>query len=199
MYRDPEETLKIMDESCNHAALERNLLLGLKQANKNDLVGAFDHMPKNSKLLYLHAYQSLIWNKAVSARLQLHGDKVVVGDLVLIPDKSGAFEFDALDKFPQVVEEYKDDPEEGAEGNGGAKQESKNGGAKKYELFDERIVTVSEENLTQYTINDVIMPVPGNYNIKEVSLHAPLNTRINRHLRHIRGLFPCYLFCFLIF
>ncbi len=61
------------------------------------------------------------------------------------------------------MEEDKDDPEEGAEENDGAKKESKNGGAKKYELFDERIVTVTEENLTQYTINDVIMPIPGNF------------------------------------
>jgi hypothetical protein len=59
------------------------------------------------------------------------------------------------------VEEDKDDLEEGAEENGGANQESKNVGAKKYELFDERIVTVTDENLTQYTINDVIMPIPG--------------------------------------
>jgi len=62
------------------------------------------------------------------------------------------------------VEEDKDDLEEGAEENGGANQESKNVGAKKYELFDERIVTVTDENLTKYTINDVIMPIPGDNN-----------------------------------
>ncbi len=41
-------------------------------------------IPKNLRMMYVHAYQSYVWNKAVSARIELFGCKEVVeGDLVL--------------------------------------------------------------------------------------------------------------------
>jgi tRNA pseudouridine13 synthase len=127
-------------------------------SNKNDFVGAFDHMPKNSRLLYLHAYQSLVWNKAVSARLKLHGNKVLVGDLVLLPDKSGKFSANLLDRIVPTdddeAEVAEEKTEEKPEENGPKK-------SKKHEVFDDRIVTVTEENISDYSIFDVIMPVPG--------------------------------------
>ena len=91
------------------------VLSGLNNCNKNDLVGAFDHMPKNSRLLYLHAYQSLVWNKAVSERLRTFGERVLIGDLVLLPDKSGKPVQSAPDDFQQI-EPVEDREEEGKEG-----------------------------------------------------------------------------------
>lgn len=47
----------------------------------------FAQIPKNLKMMYIHAYQSYIWNSVLSERVRLYGcDKPVVGDLVLAKD-----------------------------------------------------------------------------------------------------------------
>ena len=166
------------------------VLSGLNNCNKNDLVGAFDHMPKNSRLLYLHAYQSLVWNKAVSERLRTFGERVLIGDLVLLPDKSGKPVQSAPDDFQQI-EPVEDREEEGKEGTEDLAKSEELGEAekaeevkvgdevkigeevkakekgpqkepvKKYQLLEERIVTVTEANISDFSILDVLMPVPG--------------------------------------
>ncbi len=50
---------------------------------------AFEQLTKNMRLLYVHAYQSWLWNTLVSERLQLFGTAVVVGDLVLNESRDG--------------------------------------------------------------------------------------------------------------
>jgi tRNA(Glu) U13 pseudouridine synthase TruD len=43
---------------------------------------------RNTKLLYLHAYQSIVWNKAVSQRIKKYGFQVLIGDMVLMPEEN---------------------------------------------------------------------------------------------------------------
>jgi hypothetical protein len=89
---------------------------------------------------------------------------VLIGDLVLLPDKNSVHE--APDDFEAVVEVKNDDAgSENAAANGKEDASETNGsiksGTKKYQSFENRIVTVTESNLSDFTIYDVIMPVPG--------------------------------------
>lgn len=56
--------------------------------NKNNFFGAFNELAQNTKSLYLHSYQSYIWNLTLSKRLQKFGTKVLPGDLVYNPQVS---------------------------------------------------------------------------------------------------------------
>lgn len=40
-------------------------------------------IPRNNRLMYVHSYQSVVWNTMVSRRIDAFGLKAVEGDLIL--------------------------------------------------------------------------------------------------------------------
>ena len=64
---------------------EAGLIRHLARADqRNDYYGALQTISRNLRLMYVHAYQSLVWNTAASSRWKAHGDRVLPGDLVLV-------------------------------------------------------------------------------------------------------------------
>ncbi|XP_003744717.2 pseudouridylate synthase 7 homolog [Galendromus occidentalis] len=115
--KDASKCYDLLTTRGSQTSLEGHLLAALKK-DPGNFQSALFGLQKNTRLLYIHAYQSFIWNSVVSRRLEMFGAKVVLGDLVLPPDSK-----EDGDRAPV---EY-----------------------------------VTAENITRFTIWDVVLPLPG--------------------------------------
>uniref|UniRef100_A0A8C8U4C9 Pseudouridylate synthase 7 n=1 Tax=Peromyscus maniculatus bairdii TaxID=230844 RepID=A0A8C8U4C9_PERMB len=105
--KDPASALKKLPvKRC----VEGQLLRGLSKYGMKNIVSAFGIIPRNNRLMYIHSYQSYVWNNMVSKRIEDYGLKPVPGDLVL------------------------------------------KGATATY---------IEEEDVNNYSIHDVVMPLPG--------------------------------------
>ncbi|XP_010585642.2 pseudouridylate synthase 7 homolog isoform X1 [Loxodonta africana] len=78
--KDPAAALKKLPvKRC----VEGQLLRGLSKYGMKNIVSAFGIIPRNNRLMYIHSYQSYVWNNMVSKRIEEYGLKPVPGDLVL--------------------------------------------------------------------------------------------------------------------
>lgn len=177
--------------------IEAKILWGLNICGHKNPQGVLDMVPRNQMLMYVHAYQSLIWNKMVSKRIEQYGLKPVVGDLVFEnPEKD---DFETVLDDPRIAEEEEekvdtepnaeasvkkdseqvgetttetqqktDETKEEHKSNDGKSEEkdSKNESDKSSEKGDgekplPKVKVLTEADLANYTIADVIMPQPG--------------------------------------
>ncbi|KAF8914000.1 pseudouridine synthase [Gymnopilus junonius] len=126
---------------------ERCILESFKKqkGDTRNVMGALSTIPRNLRLMYIHAYQSYVWNAIVSERIRVYGnDRPVAGDLVY--EKKGK-------------EDSQAESESGIEGETEKTEEPSKRSRKRYE--PPQIKTLTEEDLDKYTIFDVIMPLPG--------------------------------------
>lgn len=116
---------------------------------KNDHVGALQGIPRNLRLMYVHAYQSLVWNFAVGERWKLYGDKVAEGDLVLVnefKDQPSAPTAPEVDADGEVI--VLPEPDDSAP-------------SASDDFLRARALTAEEAASGKYSVFDIVLPLPG--------------------------------------
>lgn len=105
--------------------------------SKHSYFKAVMSIPQNLRKMYVHAYQSYIWNIVVSKRLELFGVNIQVGDLVLCNnqdnEKSQSTNSDDSGSEDAAVQDYA------------------------------KVKSITEEDIKEqkYNIFDIVLPSPG--------------------------------------
>ncbi|KAJ5493705.1 hypothetical protein N7463_009792 [Penicillium fimorum] len=130
---------------------ENNLIRHLGR-NKKDYLGALQCIPRNLRLMYVHAYQSLVWNFAVSERWRLYGDRVVEGDLVIIQEH----------REKETGSPVEDAETVDADGEIIVVPQGEDSAVAAEDMFMRaRALTAEEAASGKYTIFDLVLPQPG--------------------------------------
>lgn len=149
-----EETAKIypaLDHLPRKFTAEASIIRHLGNPQRsNDYYGALQSISRNLRLIYVHAYQSLVWNVAASERWKRYNSKVTVGDLVLVDEHK-----EKLGRNPQ----HKSIDADGEEIVYPA-DDDRAGNAE--DIFVRaRALSDDEANSGHYSIFDVVLPMPG--------------------------------------
>ncbi|XP_019161541.1 PREDICTED: multisubstrate pseudouridine synthase 7 [Ipomoea nil] len=150
-YKESGDIDGTLRQLPRHLVAERAILQCLKK-NQQNYLQALKGIPRTLRMMYVHSYQSYLWNHAASFRVQKHGfDQVVVGDLVYC-------------KEPCTEKETYLECEDGS---GNDTNDSINPDEiSETDVPEERNISVkavNEEDIRSgtYTIDDVVLPLPG--------------------------------------
>ncbi|EAA28083.1 pseudouridine synthase TruD/Pus7 [Neurospora crassa OR74A] len=91
--RNAEKALAILPKRfSSEAAIIRHL-----GKNSKDFMGALLSITRGMRMMYIHAYQSYVWNHMASKRWAMYGPTVVEGDLVLVSNDQSPADADSED------------------------------------------------------------------------------------------------------
>lgn len=150
---ESEEARKIWNETFNaglalakmppRCTAEYSILKALDKELKNlenpytsqEYFKSIMAIPRNLRIMYAHAYQSYIWNKVASKRIELFGLQVVEGDLIVYKNNDKKVMEDDGDLFEEdsAIDQY----------------------------IRARPVTKEEVDEQTFSIFDVVLPMPG--------------------------------------
>jgi tRNA pseudouridine13 synthase len=151
-WSDTKDAAGTLERMPQRATVERAILERLCMPGKaNDFLHAIRGLPRNSRTLYLHSFQSYVFNLVLSRRISKYGcGRVIVGDLVLAKSKP--------EPEPDVSDQQLSKRQQKRLAKGFAPKDRVSGrgdGAKVVSAI------ASEEEAAQYTIHDVVLPLPG--------------------------------------
>jgi len=116
-----------------------------KKVHKNDWQGAIMSVQRNLRLMYVHAYQSLVWNTVAGRRWESFGEKVIEGDLVIVDEDKDGDEAEELDELGEAIVRPKGEERATTEGD----------------YTRARPLSKEEAESGRWTIFDIVLPLPG--------------------------------------
>lgn len=122
---------------------EVSLLKGLRKFGCSQPMQALNSIPHNIRKLYLHSYQSYVWNRMVSKRISKYSLKVVIGDLV------------------KIERDLQDTASDDGPAPKKAKIDSEASVGEYERPPDANIKRVTAEDVEKYSISQVVLPLPG--------------------------------------
>ena len=121
----------------------------------SDYLGALLTIQRNLRLMYVHAYQSLVWNLAASQRIEQYGSQVVKGDLVLVNEHKDK---EVTAQSEAATEDINTD----ADGEQIIAPADDDRAAVDDDLFERaRALSSAEAESGKYSIFDIVLPQPG--------------------------------------
>ncbi|PVH96699.1 tRNA pseudouridine synthase D [Periconia macrospinosa] len=160
LWRTTGSGKAVLDMLPRKFTAERNIIQHLSSRNsksgardrKSDWQGALMCIPRNLRLMYVHAYQSLVWNTVAGQRWATYGARVVEGDLVLVHEHA--------DKLPSAT--TTDNTTIDQDGETIINPTGTDSALAHEAQFDRaRALTAAEAASGLYTVYDVVLPQPG--------------------------------------
>lgn len=152
--RDANRALALLSSRERRTSIEGRLLQRLATLRSTACREAIDSLPANTRSLYVHAYQSWVWNCAVSRRLKRHGFSLVPGDLVsshsdTTNDTTAAPSEEIIDADSEIDTDLAIH-----DANGGDDEE-------KEDALSSRVVVLTESDLSHFKFEDLVIPLFG--------------------------------------
>lgn len=151
LFKETGRLHPALDELPRKFSAEASIIRHLANPErKNDYLGALQTISRNLRLMYVHAYQSLVWNIAASERWKRHGSKVTGGDLILVDEHKEKSE--SANKLEEI------------DADGEAivlPAENDRAGNMEDNFTRARALTKEEADSGDYSIFDIVLPTPG--------------------------------------
>ncbi|GLC42432.1 hypothetical protein PLESTM_001332600 [Pleodorina starrii] len=159
---------------------ERAVLGALSRQGPSAWSAALLAVPRTLRMMYLHAWQSCVWNSAASHRIRMYGnDRAVVGDLVLPREPvavaagggteallldaggGGGGGDDVAEAADGVQPEDMSEADGAATGTATAAASGAAGTSAARRLALVRVVSEADVAAGRYSVFDVVLPLPG--------------------------------------